>query len=356
MRTESIRRVLADGGPGFCQIAVTNACNAACGFCSFAGLPRSQWVVPETAEVARAIDALGGRGVGYVVFVGGEPLMHPGIFDLIAHTRSRGMAALICTNGSLLKEETIKRLHRAGLNGVIISIDAPSEEAHEANRGFSGLCGRIREANRLLRHLGYNPTASVTLSRLVQDLESLPPFLRGLGFGKATFSYPLNYLGSSYLSFSSSALIDFSRAELIDVFQSLIRLKRSFPVLNPRASLEDMVRFLRGEKGRFPCLAGYKYFFIDWHLDLYRCHYVKKPMCKARDFGEAEFIRDDCTACMIDCYRDPSVLQFGAVALADSLRFLRQGRLGAAARRLFDSRTLESFRSVFEERKWISEM
>jgi MoaA/NifB/PqqE/SkfB family radical SAM enzyme len=355
VKLADLTRVLADGGPGFCQIALTNACNASCGFCSFARLSREEWIFPETAEVIRAIDALASRGVGYVVFVGGEPLMHPGLFDLIDHTRSRGMAPLICTNGSLLREETIDRLAAAGLKGVIISIDAPSEEGHETNRGFPGLCGRIREANRLLRIRGFNPTASVTISRLVDDFGKLPGFLKYLGFGKVTFSYPLNYLGSSYLSFSSSDLIDFGREELAEIFERLIELKREMPVLNPSGSLRDMARTLRGERPHFSCLAGYKYFFIDWHLDLYRCHYVKEPMCKAQDFGTAELIRDNCTRCMIDCYRDPSVLQYSAVAISDSLRSLRQGRVVEAARGLFNGRTLESLRCVWEERKWISE-
>lgn len=350
-----LKRAVTDGGPGFCQIALTNACNAACGFCSFARLPKSDWVVPETAEIARAIDALHARGVGYLVFVGGEPLLHPGLYELIKHARHLGMASLICTNGSLLTAENIQRLLAAGLKGVIISIDAPDEEKHNQNRGIPNLCARIKEANRLLRARGLNPTASVTISRLVGDFGRLPAFVRGLGFGKLTFSYPLNYLGSSYLSYSSSPLIDFSRGELIEVFGQIIDLKRRFPILNPRASLQDMIRTLKGEPPHFACLAGYKYFFIDWHLDLYRCHYVKKPMCKAADFARARLIRDGCTACMIDCYRDPSVLQFCAVAVADGLRALRAGRWGEAARRLLDGRNLESLRSVFEERKWIGE-
>ena len=355
MLLSHIKRALADGGPGFCQIALTNACNAACGFCSFARLPKDQWVIPDTDEIARAIDALAARGVGYLVFVGGEPLLHPGLYDLIAYAGRLGMDSLICTNGSLLRADSIERLHAAGLKGVIISIDAPDEAKHEANRGIPGLCKRIREANRLLKAKGYNPTASVTVSRLVGDFNLLPAFLKDLGFGKVTFSYPLNYLGSSYLSFSSSPLIDFSREELVGVFEQLIDLKRAFPVLNPRGSLEEMIRALKNEPPRFPCLAGYKYFFIDWNLDLYRCHYVKKPMCKAKDFAQVPLIRDDCTACMIDCYRDPSVLQFGAVAISDGLHALAAGRIAEAARNLLGSRTRESLRCVFEERKWISE-
>jgi MoaA/NifB/PqqE/SkfB family radical SAM enzyme len=248
-----IRRVLADGGPGFCQIAITNACNAACGFCSFSGLPKEQWIRPSVPELTRVIDALIGRGVGYLVFVGGEPLMHPGLPELIKHATSHGAASLICTNGSLLTPERIETLHAAGLKGVIISIDAPSEAVHEKNRGFPGLCKKVREANAHLKRLGYNPTASVTVSRLVGDFGKLPAFLDGLGFGKVTFSYPLRHLSSSYLSFSEdSNLVEFDRDELVGAFRQIIELKKQMPVLNPRASLEEMIRSLNGERPRFP--------------------------------------------------------------------------------------------------------
>ncbi len=40
---------------------------------------------------------------------------------------------------------------------------------------------------------------------------------------------------------------------------------------------------------------------------------------------------------MIDCYRDPSVLQFVAVNASDAWHNLRRGKLIAAAKNVFDS-------------------
>jgi hypothetical protein len=57
---------------------------------------------------------------------------------------------------------------------------------------------------------------------------------------------------------------------------------------------------------------------------------------------------------MIDCYRDPSVLQFVAVNASDAWNNLRRGKLIAAAKNVFDSRNLTSLKAVWEERKWIS--
>jgi hypothetical protein len=56
---------------------------------------------------------------------------------------------------------------------------------------------------------------------------------------------------------------------------------------------------------------------------------------------------------MIDCYRDPSVLQFIAVNASDAWRHLKRGRLLAAARRLLDRRNLISLKAVWEDRRYI---
>jgi hypothetical protein len=59
---------------------------------------------------------------------------------------------------------------------------------------------------------------------------------------------------------------------------------------------------------------------------------------------------------MIDCYRDPSVLQFVAISASDAWNNLRKGRIGAAAKTIFDTRNLTSLKAVWEDRKWIGKI
>jgi hypothetical protein len=56
---------------------------------------------------------------------------------------------------------------------------------------------------------------------------------------------------------------------------------------------------------------------------------------------------------MIDCYRDPSVLQFIAINGSDAWNALKEGKLAKAARHIFDSRNLTSLKAVWEDRRWI---
>ena len=105
-----------------------------------------------------------------------------------------------------------------------------------------------------------------------------------------------------------------------------MKARSGFPVVNPRESLTEMQRHLRKEPEKFGCLGGHKYFYLDWNLNLYRCHAWETPMCNIYDFDESKLIRDGCTRCMIDCYRDPSVMQFVAISASDAYQNLKKGK------------------------------
>jgi len=352
-----ISEVLDHGGPGYLQFAITSLCNADCAFCGFARSksdPKARRSV--TLQEARdVVDICVKSRIGYLLFVGGEPMMHRDIRAMTRYAAGRGIHPMICTNGALFTDENMRGLASDGLTSVIMSIDAHDVARHEENRGLPDVCRKIKHANEVFAELGVQTTASVTASRLIDDYDKLPPFLRELGFISCTFSYPLTTLGSTYLSFSDSELVSYTTDELVGVFEKIKQMKRKsgFPVVNPMESLNEMQRHLRGEKEKFGCLAGHKYFYLDWNLNLYRCHFWETPMCNICEFDQSKLIRDGCTRCMIDCYRDPSVLQFVAISAGDAWNNLKRGKPGAAARNIFDSRNLTSLKAVWEDRKWI---
>lgn len=352
-----IRDVLDHGGPGYLQFAITNICNADCDFCGFARSkfdPKARRSV--TLQEARdVIDISVKNHIGYLLFVGGEPMVHRELRAMTRYAAERGIHPMICTNGGLWTEENMRGLTDDGLSSVIMSIDAHDIGKHEKNRGLPDVCRKIKRANEFFQSAGVQTTASITASRLIEDYGKLPEFLESLGFKSCTFSYPLTSLASSYLSFSDSGLVSYTKDELIELFEKIKQMKRrsSFPVVNPSESLCEMQRHLRGEKEKFGCLGGHKYFYLDWNLNLYRCHFWETPMCSIYEFDSSKLIRDGCTRCMIDCYRDPSVLQHVAINASDAWNNLKKGKLGAAAKNVFDPRNLTSLKAVWEDRKWI---
>jgi MoaA/NifB/PqqE/SkfB family radical SAM enzyme len=355
-----VGEVLDHGGPGYLQFAITSACNATCDFCNFA-LDRFDPKHRRSVSLKQArdvVDIAARNHIGYLLFVGGEPLIHKDLRAMVRYCAESGIRPMICTNGSLWTEENMRGLARDGLSSVIMSIDSHEVAKHEKNRGLPDVCRKIQRANEVFGQLGVQTTASVTASKLIEDYPKLPEFLSTLGFKSCSFSYPLTSLPSSYLSFSDSDLVTYSNEDLIGVFEKIKQLKTcsDFPVINPQESLTEMQRHLRNQPEQFGCLAGYKYFFLDWNLNLYRCHNWATPMCNIYEFDSSKLIRDGCTKCMIDCYRDPSVLQFVAVSASDAYHNLKKGKLIAAARNIFDRRNLISLKAVWDGRKWIGKV
>lgn len=352
--------VLNHGGPGYLQFAITNICNADCGFCGFARSqfdPKARKSVT-LQEAKDVVDIAKRNHIGYLLFVGGEPMAHRDLRAMVRYSAQQGIHPMICTNGGLWTDDNMKALASDGLSSVIMSIDAHDVAKHEANRGLPDVCRKIKKANEFFHSVGIQTTASITASRLIEDYDKLPAFLQSLGFTSCTFSYPLTNLASSYLSFSDSGLVNFTTQELIGLFDKIKQMKHrsGYPVVNPTESLNEMQRHLRGEKEQFGCLGGHKYFYLDWNLDLYRCHFWEKPMCKVYEWDDSKLIRDGCTRCMIDCYRDPSVLQHVAINASDAWHALKKGDLGTAAMKVLDSRNLTSLKAVWEDRKWIGKV
>ncbi|TDG03835.1 radical SAM protein [Paraburkholderia guartelaensis] len=315
--------------PAVCDVSVTNVCNAACDFCGFsrekkmAG-PR-RYLDPDAFE--RAMPMLRRRKIRYMTLQGGEPLVHPQIESLVSSATKAGIQCGVITNGWFLPRH-IKQLAAAGLKRLLISIDSADMSEHEHNRGLPGLAARIREGITQAHGFGIPVCATVTVSHLVQ-YESLPETLSHLGFDSVVFSYPRrDAFGSTSLVYDeNSKLVDLSRDELLEALSAIEALKKHFRVMDPSAALDEVARFVRGEQQRIPCIAGSKYFYIDWNLDVWRCEPWHEPMGSVFDLDRLPDQREPCNACMMGCYRHASVLMHGAKAVTDSVYALGRGEL-----------------------------
>lgn len=106
------------------QIEVTNRCNLDCGMC-----PRTRWGMPlvdMTPEVyARVLDRLPSDVLTITLTGWGEPLLHPGFFDMVRAAKSRFPAARVrfTTNGTLLDAFRRARVLESGADQVTLSVD-----------------------------------------------------------------------------------------------------------------------------------------------------------------------------------------------------------------------------------------
>ncbi len=106
--------------PIVAHIVPIRRCNLSCTYCN--EFDSHSPPVP-AADMLRRVDRLAALGTTIITVSGGEPLLHPQLDEIIGRIRHRGAIATLITNGYLLTPDRIRRLNRAGLDYLQISID-----------------------------------------------------------------------------------------------------------------------------------------------------------------------------------------------------------------------------------------
>jgi 12,18-didecarboxysiroheme deacetylase len=127
---------------------VTQRCNLRCVHC-YAQSKDMEYKNELTTEEGKAlIDDLAEFGCPVILFSGGEPLMRKDLPELAGYARSKGIRAVISTNGTMITEEMAKKLKDIGLSYVGISLDG----MRETNDKFRGIEGSFDKALRGLHN------------------------------------------------------------------------------------------------------------------------------------------------------------------------------------------------------------
>lgn len=137
---------------------VTNECNSKCTHCYNLGAHDGRRACAGAAlsdvERSELLMALREQGVFRLVVSGGEPLLHPRIFDLLDEARSLGFQVVLYTNGLLVDDEAANRLAGLGLVSVEVSVYGASAATHELVTRVPGSFERSTNALRLLTDRG----------------------------------------------------------------------------------------------------------------------------------------------------------------------------------------------------------
>jgi radical SAM protein with 4Fe4S-binding SPASM domain len=101
-------------------------------------------------QIKKLIDDLAKSGVKVLTLHGGEPLVHPEIYEISKYAASMGLMVNFITNGVLLNEKNIDSIIDAKINGLTISIDGP-EKIHDEVRGMEGTFKKIEQGLNIIR-------------------------------------------------------------------------------------------------------------------------------------------------------------------------------------------------------------
>ncbi len=172
-------------GLEFIWLELTARCNLRCIHC-YADAENSskinkdlnpqfwQRIIKEGAEL----------GCRKLQFIGGEPLLYPGLFELATYAQKQGYKLIeICTNTTLLTRERVKIIKKLKI-GIVASIFSSQPEIHERVTGIKGSFSKFQQSLKMLKEAKVPLRIALVIMKQNQTtVKETLNFLRKMGFG-----------------------------------------------------------------------------------------------------------------------------------------------------------------------------
>ena len=264
---------------------LTRRCNLRCAHCrASAGtgpaagelsLDEAKGVVDDIASFAKPV----------LILTGGEPLLCPYLFELIAYAKAKGLKPVIGTNATLIDDAMAKRIAEAGVPRISVSIDFPTAAAHDAFRGVVGSFDAAVRGIRALRRAGVEVQINTTVTRqnrhLLEDIHALAVSLDV----QALHPFLLVPTGRG-ADLSGEEL---SAAEYEETLGWICERQRTSPLELKPTDAPQYRRIacqMNGRDARSPakgCLAGTGFAFIGHAGDVQPCGYFDLKLGNVRE-------------------------------------------------------------------------
>lgn len=307
------------------EFALTNICTAQCDFCSIWKQKDKHTV--DTDVAVKTVTQLSDLGIDFITLTGGEPLLHPH-FDAILQecARVNMVSSILNADARLINAKRLEALERSSVDLLCISVDHHEEQVASASRKIPGILGHIGTAVRELNKRRIKTMASTLIWK--HNLHSLPALFRAcrdMGFDMISVNYP-EFSESPVYTLGGDA-IDITKEDLIGALEEVISLKKDFRIVNTVTSMENIISYLKGEVPKYPCLGGYRAFFVDWNLDIYPCMHLGRSLGKVSEVKRSDFVKKPCNCCNMSWYRDFSIYFQGMKSMKpilEGMQFLRE--------------------------------
>jgi MoaA/NifB/PqqE/SkfB family radical SAM enzyme len=257
---ESAKR-LFDRRPLQCSLYLTDRCNLDCSYCTEYDNSRPH---PKLEELKTWISKIRELGTTRIALVGGEPLLHPDVVEVVRYCRELGFATSLTTNGFLLTRKLLRDLEDAGLQVIQISVDrmTPSPVTKKSFKTILPKLEYFKESKISLHITGVICQDTLPESRAVLET--------GLARGIPTEVRLVHADPTNRFRVERG-----SREELEAFIDSMIERKRRGEKIHTTEAILDYQRsLLRNEPVEWTCMAGYKLFFVSAQGKFWICSMV----------------------------------------------------------------------------------
>jgi len=177
-------------------------------------------------ECVKVFDEARQLGCQSVNISGGEPLMHPDIYRIIAYTSQYCYTSLL-TNGYIIDDEVAKKLTETGLHMAQISLDSSVPEKHNELRASEQAFARIERACSVLRQYGIRVCFMTTLSkRNKEEFSDILKLASDMGISFVNFRRLIPQ-GRGCDNFNELGL---SRSEISDILEQAKELEADYEI------------------------------------------------------------------------------------------------------------------------------
>ena len=290
--------LLSTDHPLLAHIIPMRRCNLACKYCNEYD-DVSKPVLLET--MFRRVDKLAELRTSVITISGGEPLLHPELDEIIRRIRHNRMVAGMITNGYLIVPERIKRLNRAGLEWLQISIDNvdPDEVSKKS----------LKVLDKKLQMLAEYADFHVNINSVVGGGVCNPQ--DALTIGKRALE--LGFSSTIGIIHDGQGQLQPLRDEERRVYHEMKALeKRSFTRIN---SFQDNIAL--GRPNQWRCRAGGRYLYICEDGLVHYCSQQRGyPAIPLEKYTVADIRREYVTEkgcaphCTVSCVHQVSAVDF----------------------------------------------
>jgi len=170
-------------------ISLTDICNNKCIWCYEEGNHSEKIKYIERNTVNKILDTMCDVGIKKCILIGGEPTLHPELYEIIDDVKKKNLSISMVTNGRQFSNvNTVKKIKKAKIN-LVLSVHGWSDETYfkftQAKHGFSDLKKSIRFLQEYEIKFGIN----IVLSKhTINEIDNIIDFILWSGLPQAAFN------------------------------------------------------------------------------------------------------------------------------------------------------------------------
>jgi MoaA/NifB/PqqE/SkfB family radical SAM enzyme len=138
--------VLRKPSLSICEFSINTACQSSCEFCYAARFARPDQEMLSVDEILSTWEQAKALGAFQSFILGGEPLLHPQFFDILAILEPKKHAVSFSTNALLLTDEVAREIKRMGIFTVLVSLNSMDPKLNDKLRGYDGHFDAVMKA------------------------------------------------------------------------------------------------------------------------------------------------------------------------------------------------------------------